>query len=98
MFFSAWSLTSKAASSFGASLGLWALAAVGFDAKLGAGNTAEAIEGLKYVYVFMPMAIFVLAGIIIWKYPLNRERQARIRAAIDRREERRRLSAAALAE
>jgi len=38
--------------------------------------------------VFLPAIIFVTAGIIIWKYPLNKERQKRIRAAIDRRQER----------
>ena len=88
MFFSAWSLTSKAASSLGGSLGLWALALVGFDATLGPANSADALMGLKLVYVFLPAIIFVSAGIIIWKYPLNKERQERIRAAIDRRQER----------
>jgi len=90
MFFSAWSLTSKAAGSLGGSLGLWALAWIGFDAGRSAVNTPEAIAGLKYVYVFLPASIFVLAGIVIWKYPLTKERQTRIRGAIDRREARRR--------
>ena len=98
MFFSAWSLTSKAASSLGGSLGLWALALVGFDATLGSANSADALMGLKLVYVFLPAIIFVSAGIIIWKYPLNKERQERIRAAIDRRQERRAQAAVQLAE
>jgi len=98
MFFSAWSLTSKAASSLGGSLGLWALALVGFDATLGPANSADALMGLKLVYVFLPAIIFVTAGIIIWKYPLNKERQERIRAAIDRRQERCTQAAVQLAE
>jgi Na+/melibiose symporter-like transporter len=89
MFFSAWSLTSKFASSLGGWLGLQALALIDFNAARGLTNSPEAIEALKYVYVFLPLGIFVLAGIVIWKYPLNRARQQRIRAAIDRRDRRR---------
>jgi Na+/melibiose symporter-like transporter len=89
MYFSAWSLATKAAGSLGGSLGLWALAWIGFDAGREALNTPEALEGLRYVYAFLPTSIFVLAGVVIWKYPLTRERQARIRGAIDRREARR---------
>jgi GPH family glycoside/pentoside/hexuronide:cation symporter len=88
-YFSAWSLATKGASSLGATLGLWALGWVGFEASQGSLNTPEAIQGLKYVYTFLPTSIFVLAGLIIWKYPITKERQARIRAAIDRREIRR---------
>ena len=89
MFFSAWSIATKAAGSLGGSLGLWALAWIGFDAGREALNTPEAIAGLKYVYVFLPSSIFVLAGVVIWKYPMTRERQTRIRAAIERRDARR---------
>ncbi|MFP6816124.1 MAG: MFS transporter, partial [Pseudomonadales bacterium] len=94
-FFSAWSIATKAAGTLGGSLGLWALAWIGFDAGRDALNTPEAIAGLRYVYVFLPSTMFILAGLVIWKYPMTRERQTRIRAAIDRRDARR--SAAALA-
>ena len=89
MFFSAWSIATKAAGTLGGSLGLWALAWIGFDAGREALNTPEAIAGLKYVYVFLPSSIFVLAGVVIWKYPMTRERQTRIRTAIERRDARR---------
>ena len=95
MFFSAWSLATKAAGSLGGSLGLWALAWIGFDAGRDVINTPEAIQGLKYVYVFLPSSVFVLAGLVIWKYPLDKERQTRIRAAIDRRDARRRVALSA---
>jgi Na+/melibiose symporter-like transporter len=89
MFFSAWSLATKFAGSLGGSLGLWALAWAGFDAQLGQENSAAAITGLKYIYVFLPSSIFIIAGLVIWNYPLGKERQQRIRAAIDRRDARR---------
>ncbi len=88
-YFSAWSLATKGASSLGATLGLWALGWVGYEASKGSLNSAEAIQGLKYVYTFLPTSIFVLAALIIWKYPITKERQTRIRAAIDRRDARR---------
>lgn len=89
MFFSAWSLVIKGASSIGGSIGLWTLSYLGFDASPGAVNTPEAIMGLKYTYALMPTAIFMIAGVVIWNYPITRERQQRIRAAIDRRDARR---------
>ena len=97
MFFSAWSIATKFAGSIGGSLGLWALAMIDFDAARGAVNTPEAIMGLKFVYAFLPASIFMIAGLVIWKYPITRERQARIRAAIDRRDARRARVAAARA-
>jgi len=94
MFFSAWSLVMKGASSIGGSAGLWTLGYFGFDASAGANNTPEAIMGLKYTYALLPTFIFVLAGLVIWNYPITRERQQRIRAAIERRDARRALKAA----
>ena len=97
-YFSAWSLATKGASSFGATLGLWALGWIGFDASIGPANTPEAIQGIKYVYTFLPSAIFIIAGIVIWNYPITKERQTRIRAAIDRRDVRRAMVTSGVAE
>jgi len=97
-YFSAWSLATKGAGSFGATLGLWALGWVGFDASLGMFNSPEAIQGLVYVYTFLPSSIFILAGVVIWRYPITKERQSRIRAAIDRREARRSQAVLGIAE
>jgi Na+/melibiose symporter-like transporter len=51
--------------------------------------------GLKFTYALLPTSIFIIAGLIIWNYPLTRERQQRIRDAIDRRDARRQSSAEA---
>ena len=95
MFFSAWSLTIKFASAIGGWLSLYALSLIGFDASVGAANSPEAIRGLKLIYTFLPASIFIIAALVIWRYPITRERQSRIRAAIDRRGARRALTAAA---
>jgi len=85
VYFSAWSLATKLAGSLGGTLGLWALAWVGFDASLGTENTADAIMGVKYVYALLPASIFLVATAVVWNYPLDRAAQQRVRAAIDRR-------------
>jgi len=88
-FFSAWSLVTKLASSLGGWLALQALALVGFDASNGAQNTPEALMGLRVTFAVLPALIFVAAAFVMWSYPITRERQARLRAAIDRRNARR---------
>jgi Na+/melibiose symporter-like transporter len=88
-FFSAWSLVTKMASSLGGWCALQALALFGFDAANGAQNTPEALLGLRLTFAVLPPIIFVLAAGVIWRYPITKERQERIRALIDRREARR---------
>lgn len=93
-FFSAWSLVTKLASSLGGWLALQSLALFGFDASNGAQNTPEALMGLRLTFAVLPAVIFVIAAAVIWRYPITKERQERIRAAIDRRTARRAALAA----
>jgi GPH family glycoside/pentoside/hexuronide:cation symporter len=88
-FFSAWSLVTKLASSLGGWLALQMLALVGFDASNGAQNSPEALMGLRLTFAVLPALIFVAAAFVMWGYPITRERQARLRFAIDRRSARR---------
>ena len=96
-FFSAWSLVTKLASSLGSWLALQSLALFGFDAANGAQNTPEALTGLRLTFAVLPAIIFVIAAAVIWRYPITKERQARIRAAIDRRTLRRNATQAGFA-
>lgn len=93
-FFSAWSLVTKLASSLGGWVALQSLALFGFDASNGAQNTPEALMGLRLTFAVLPAVIFVIAAAVIWRYPITKERQERIRAAIDRRTARRAALAA----
>lgn len=83
LFFSAWSLVMKMASSLGGWLALQSLALFGFVATNGAQNTPEALMGLRLTIGILPASIFVLAAIVVWRYPITRERQREIRAQID---------------
>ncbi len=89
LYFSTWSLITKLSSSVGGWLALRTLAYVGFDAKNGAENTDSALFGLQMVFAILPAIFFIIAVAIIWRYPITRERQQRIRAALDKRAARR---------
>jgi Na+/melibiose symporter-like transporter len=84
LFFSAWSLVMKMASSLGGWVALQSLAWFGFDAANGAQNTPEALFGLRLTIGILPAGIFVLAAIAAWRYPITRERQLHVRELIRR--------------
>ncbi len=60
---------------------------VGFDPQ--GGNSPAELEALAYIYVFPPWLFYAIAVIILWRYPINAARLAKIRAAFDRRDKRR---------
>jgi glycoside/pentoside/hexuronide:cation symporter, GPH family len=83
-FFSVWSFATKAALAIGPSIAFALLAVIGFDGTLGTGNSQEATNGLKYLFVFGPATGFFLCGLIAWNYPLTEAKQRELRAAIER--------------
>ena len=84
-YFSVWSLTFKASASVGGWIALTCLAWVGFDATPGALNGPEQLFGLRFVFAVLPSVFFLLAGAIIWSYPITEARHAELRAELDRR-------------
>jgi len=49
-------------------------------------NTPEAIEGLKYMFVFLPIPLTLLAALLMWNFPLDSKRQQELRRLIDERD------------
>lgn len=86
LFFSAWSLVMKMASSLGGWLALQSLAWFGFNAANGAQNTPEALLGLRLTIGILPASIFVLAVLVVWRYPITRNEQQRVREVIRERQ------------
>ena len=84
MFFSAWSFTQKMSGSVGGWIALSGLAWVGFNATPGISNGADELLGLRLLFALVPSAFFVLAGAVIWKYPITRARHAEMRAELQR--------------
>lgn len=79
-------LTNKLASGFGIALTFWVLSRTGYDPKLGAGNTPEAIQLLMLVFVIGPVAFVSIGALSLLGYGLTAERAAEVRRQLDARE------------
>jgi GPH family glycoside/pentoside/hexuronide:cation symporter len=77
----------KATFAIGGSIGLYMLSAVGFDPKLHA-NSEFARHGLLFTLVVVPNLMFLAAGFILLRFPIDARRHAIIRRRIDARTER----------
>ena len=64
------------------------LALTGYSAAPDAVNDTFALTWLGALYALVPTALFAFAFWVCWTWPLNAERHARLRAAMDRRRER----------
>lgn len=85
LFFSTWSFTSKMSGSLGGSIALFGLALVGFDATPAGVNGADQLLGLRVLFAFVPSAFYLLAGVVIWKYPISEARHREMRAELESR-------------
>ena len=85
LIFSSGSMAQK----FGGAFAGWAvmalLAAFGYNTAEGAVQTAEALDGLRYLMSFIPAAIAALSVLVLFIYPLNRTRMATINAELKER-------------
>ena len=93
LYFSLWGMVNKAAVALGVFLATNGVAWFGFDPSSDE-NTATAKLALACLYSVIPAALACVALPMLWKYPLTRERQERMRAHIARRDERRAQKAA----
>lgn len=89
LYFSLWGMVNKGAVAFGVFLATNGVVWFGFD-PASAANTESAKLAVALLYSVIPAALACVALPLLWKYPLTRERQARMRAHIERRDTRRR--------
>jgi Na+/melibiose symporter-like transporter len=66
---------------------LYVAAKIGFSAAAGANNPPEALQGLSYLFVGIPVLLNALAAIMISSYPLTAERHAEVRRQLEARGE-----------
>jgi len=78
-------LSSKLAAGLMASGIYMALSWIGFDPDAGAENSRAMIDNVRYLIVFTPIAAYVLVLLLMWKYPIDRNRQKELRRIIDER-------------
>jgi GPH family glycoside/pentoside/hexuronide:cation symporter len=88
LYFSIWGMVNKAAVAVGVFLATNGVTWFGFDPSI-AHNTAAAKLAVACLYSIVPAALACVALPLLWKYPLSRERQARMRRHIERRNLRR---------
>ncbi|HEY1880709.1 MAG TPA: MFS transporter [Caulobacteraceae bacterium] len=80
------STTQKLASSFSIALSYTLLAAIDYQAKEGAANSAAAIHGMELVYILVPIVFVMLGGACFIGYKLDFRRHADIRAQLESRD------------
>lgn len=84
LLFAFWNMGGKLADAIGGFLALMAISAVGFDPRSLA-NGPDAIWGLTMTYIIVPWPFFLVSVLLLWRFPIDRARQLRIRKMIDRR-------------
>jgi Na+/melibiose symporter-like transporter len=52
----------------------------------GGNNPPQTIVALKYIFIFGPIPIMLLGALIMWKFPLTRDRQRHLRRLIEERD------------
>lgn len=78
----------KSSEALGVGIALPILSWMGFKAQ-SESNSPEALFALLAMYCLVPLVLWLISIAIIMRYPITRERQARLRAALERRTSRR---------
>jgi len=94
LYFSLWGMVNKAAVALGVLLATNGVAWFGFDPTI-ADNTDAAKMSVAVLYSIGPAILACVALPLLWKYPLSKQRQERMRAHIHRRDTRRLQAATA---
>ncbi|MEZ5596847.1 MAG: MFS transporter [Pseudomonadales bacterium] len=85
-YFAFFGFSEKIAIALGTGISLNIVGLLGFDPSGGvAASTDTGVLSLRLVYCLGPIVFYGLGLKLIWSYPLTPERQARLRARIDRR-------------
>ena len=83
LFFAAWSLAVKFIAAIGQGAAFTALAWIGFNAQ--GDNGPDEVFGLRVFYSAGPMVLYVIALLIVWRYPITAARHAQLRESLEAR-------------
>jgi len=84
LYYSLITMTSKVGTAVGVGLAYPLLDLIGFNPD--GGNSQAAIDGLRYVYVFIPVVTDILLAWLFYTFPLTREMQRDMRQRIEARD------------
>jgi Na+/melibiose symporter-like transporter len=82
--FSFLAMVKKMFEAIGIGIALPLLAWSGFDPKVMT-NSDSSLFMLTAMYCLVPLTLWLISTTVIWQYPITHARQARLRAALDRR-------------
>ncbi len=82
LFISLWSMGTNLALALGVGAALWLLGLSGF--RPAGPNGAPELFALTALYCLVPIGLWVVSVLPVWSFPITPERQAEIRAAIER--------------
>lgn len=86
LYYSLLQLSSKIAAGLAIFIGFSLFSVIGFDPEAGADNSVEALRNLRYLIVGFPALAYAGVVLILFGYPIGRERQHEMRAVIEERE------------
>ena len=75
----------KVAITAGAGVGGLAVQLTGFDVAHGAAQPPEILERMRLLYLVLPLALWSITIIFIWKYPLGRTLMSELRSTLEAR-------------
>jgi glycoside/pentoside/hexuronide:cation symporter, GPH family len=84
LYFSMWSVATKLSLAGAVGIAFPLLGYIGFDAQADS-NGEEALIGLSLLYSIVPVVLKLTAARLIWNFPIDAEKQARIRQEIEQR-------------
>ena len=85
LYFAAWGLATKLSLAAGVGLIFPLLAGFGFNAETGAGNSDTALLALAVTYAWIPIALKLLAILLMWNFPLDETAHRLLRQRIEHR-------------
>jgi glycoside/pentoside/hexuronide:cation symporter, GPH family len=78
-------LTGKAGYALAVGITFLGLSLVGYDAKLGAGNSESSIAGLTYLFIGIPVFTSIVGALLLRGYPIDAARTAALQVEIEER-------------
>ena len=82
LIFSSASMAQKFGGAFGGAAVMWMLAAFGYDTTAGVVQTETAITGLRILMSWIPAAVAALAILVVWFYPLTKQKMAGVQVEL----------------
>jgi glycoside/pentoside/hexuronide:cation symporter, GPH family len=77
-------LTGKAGYALAVGITYFALSLIGFDAKLGGGNSQSSIDGLAYLFIGLPVVMSLVGAWTLRGYPIDAARTAALQVEIEK--------------